>query len=85
MPPLKALLNILAHGSFEGMRIDDPKFRALFARETMLASDWYQERLRVKQERDIALWQRHAAALEAFRAVRGMLRGPASISISALR
>ena len=34
----------------------------------MLASDWYRERLSVKQKRDIALWQRHAAALAAFRA-----------------
>jgi len=32
----------------------------------VLASDWYQERLRAKQERDIALWKRHVAALEAF-------------------
>jgi hypothetical protein len=30
----------------------------------VLASDWYRERLCVKQERDIALWRRHAAALE---------------------
>jgi hypothetical protein len=29
----------------------------------MLASDWYRERLRVKQERDVALWKRHIAAL----------------------
>jgi hypothetical protein len=74
-PPLKALLHILAHGNYEGMGIDDPKFRALFLRETMLASDWYRERLRVKQERDIALWQRHAAALEAFRSGPGNVTG----------
>ena len=39
----------------------------MFTRESLLASDWYQERLRVKQERDIALWRRHVASLEAFR------------------
>jgi phosphoenolpyruvate carboxykinase (diphosphate) len=66
-PPLQALLHILAHGSYRGMSVDAPQVRALFLRETMLAGNWYQERLRVKQERDIALWQRHAAALEAFR------------------
>lgn len=73
-PPLKALLHILAHGSYQGLGIDAPEFRALFERETMLASEWYQERLRVKQERDIALWQRHASALEAFRS------GPANVT-----
>ena len=26
-----------------------------------MASDWYQERLCTKQQRDIALWQRHVA------------------------
>jgi hypothetical protein len=40
-------------------------------RETVLASDWYEERLFTKQERDKALWQRHTAALEKFRAGRG--------------
>ena len=33
----------------------------------MLQSDWYRERLVVKQERDVALWTRHVAALEAAR------------------
>ena len=37
----------------------------------MLASDWYRERLRVKQDRDVALWRRQIAALEAFRSSRG--------------
>jgi phosphoenolpyruvate carboxykinase (diphosphate) len=70
-PPLKALLHIMAHGSYRGAGVCDPEIRALFDRESVLASDWYQERLRVKQARDIALWQRHAAALETFRASRG--------------
>jgi phosphoenolpyruvate carboxykinase (diphosphate) len=67
-PPLKALLHIMVHGDYQGLRIGDPAFRALFTRESVLASDWYQERLRTKQDRDIALWSRHLAALEAFRA-----------------
>jgi hypothetical protein len=40
------------------------KSRAMFTRECLLASDWYKDRLRVKQERDVALWSRHIAALE---------------------
>ena len=38
----------------------------MFTRESLLASDWYRERLRAKQARDVALWSRHIAALEAF-------------------
>ena len=55
-PPLKALLNIMAHGSYEGMTEDDPAFRAMFTRESLLASDWYKERLLIKQSRDKQLW-----------------------------
>jgi len=71
-PPLKALLHVMVHGHYEGMGIDDPKLRAMFSREAMLKSEWYQERLRVKQERDVALWRRHLAALERVHA-EGML------------
>src|ERR1700730_8170588 len=65
-PPLKALLHIMVHGEFEGMGLGDSQFRALFEREVVVESSWYEERLRVKQERDIALWRRHVAALEEF-------------------
>ncbi|MGH9591996.1 MAG: hypothetical protein ACRD5L_02815, partial [Bryobacteraceae bacterium] len=63
-PPLKALLHIMAKGDYQGMGVDSPEIRAMFLRETLLASDWYRERLSVKQERDTALWRRHAAELE---------------------
>jgi hypothetical protein len=74
-PPLKALLHIMAHGSYQGMRADDQRFRAMFTREALLASDWYQDRLLVKQERDMALWKRHVRSLEGFRAHRGANSG----------
>lgn len=57
----------MAYGHYEGMGIEAPAIRALFDRNKMLESDWYRERLLVKQQRDIALRKRHAAALEAFR------------------
>ncbi len=66
-PPLKALLHIMAFGAYEGKGIDDPQIRGMFNRESLLASDWYRERLEVKQSRDMALWQRHLKSLEAFR------------------
>ena len=65
-PPLKALLHIMAHGHFAGMSVNDPRLRALFDRDAVLSSDWYLERLRTKQQRDIALWQRHLADLRSF-------------------
>lgn len=63
-PPIKALLHIMAYGDWEGKSITDPEVRRMFTREYLLASDWYQERLRVKQERDTALWRGHVTALE---------------------
>ncbi len=65
-PPLKALLHIMAHGHFEGRGLDDPRFRALFDRDALLAGDWYAERLAAKQRHDIHLWRRHILYLEKF-------------------
>ncbi|MDO8845818.1 MAG: hypothetical protein Q7U98_08765 [Methylicorpusculum sp.] len=58
-PPLKALIYIMAEGQYEGKTIDDPTIRSMFTRDYLLASDWYQERLEIKQQRDLQLWQRH--------------------------
>lgn len=65
-PPLKALLHIMATGSYQGRDVHDPAIRSLFTREALLASDWYHERLAIKQARDILLWKRHIVYLEAF-------------------
>lgn len=58
-PPLKALLHIMAHDEYEGKTIDDPSIRGLFTHEYLMESDWYLERLKIKQQRDQQLWQRH--------------------------
>jgi hypothetical protein len=65
-PPLAALLHIMADGHYQGMTAEDERVRKMFQRETLLESDWYRRRLRAKQARDVALWTRHVAALEAF-------------------
>jgi hypothetical protein len=65
-PPLKALLYIMATGHYQGRDAQHPEIRAMFTRDYLLASHWYRERLEIKQARDIALWQRHVRALEAF-------------------
>jgi hypothetical protein len=62
-PPLRALLHIMAVGHYRGKDVHDPEIRVLFTREHLLASDWYHERLRTKQSRDIALWKQHVAYL----------------------
>jgi len=78
-PPLKALLHIMAHGDYQGAGIESPEVRTMFGRDAMLASNWYQERLLAKQDRDIALWRRHAAALESFRNASGAINAPIDI------
>ncbi len=65
-PPLKALLHIMASGSYQGKDVHHPDIRTLFTRESLLASDWYRQRLETKQARDILLWLRHVAYLESF-------------------
>jgi hypothetical protein len=65
-PPLKAILHIMALGQYKGKTIHDPEIRNLFDRDVMLKSNWYQQRLEAKQERDIVLWQKHCRNLENF-------------------
>jgi hypothetical protein len=62
-PPLKALLYIMAEGQYQGKDAAHQDIRAMFTREYLLASDWYRERLEVKQARDIHLWRRHIHSL----------------------
>jgi hypothetical protein len=50
VPPLRALLEVMADGvSAEGWTLHSPEFRELFTRESVLAADWYAERLDAKQ------------------------------------
>lgn len=52
-PPVKALLSIMAFGDHDGLRVDSPEFRSMFTRESVLASDWYRERLEAVQSQSI--------------------------------
>lgn len=46
VPPIRALLQIMANGSSEqGWSLDSPEFRTMFERDAVLASSWYQERI----------------------------------------
>ena len=65
-PPLHALLHIMATGGYRGKDVHHPAIRAMFTRDYLLESDWYQERLEVKQRHDIALWKSHMQNLQRF-------------------
>ena len=65
-PPLRALLTIMATGSYEGKTERDPEIRRMFTREALLESDWYKARLQARQQRDVALWSRHTDYLQEF-------------------
>ncbi len=66
VPPLQALLHIMRDGAYEGVGPQDPKFRALFTREAMLQSDWYRDRLKAQQRRDVREYENQVRYLEKF-------------------
>lgn len=55
-PPVRALLHIMRDGHFEGRDVHSPEVRGMFTREALLESDWYLDRLKAKQRRDVAFW-----------------------------
>ncbi len=68
-PPLRALLEIMAHGATaSGLTLADPEFRGMFSRDVVLASDWYNARLDRKQAADVELLERGIAHIEKFAA-----------------
>ncbi|MHC1774730.1 MAG: hypothetical protein AB9834_04880 [Lentimicrobium sp.] len=66
IPPLKALLHIMAYGHYLGKTAGHPEIRNLFGRETILNSDWYTERLLHKQAIDTAYLKKSLSSLELF-------------------
>jgi hypothetical protein len=57
-PPLAALLNIMAEGSFEGKDAHHPDIRRMFTLDSLRSSDWYRRRLEAKQRSDRGRWRR---------------------------
>ncbi len=66
IPPLKILLHIMAYGQFEGKEISDPELRKYFDRDYVINSDWYKERLALKQEKEVKFRTEQIAYLENF-------------------
>ena len=71
-PPVRALLEIMASGaSQEGWTLQSPEFRALFTRDSVLASPWYAARLDAAQAQEVARADAGIAQLSAFLAADG--------------
>lgn len=66
IPPLKAILHIMAHGHYEGKDSNHPEIRDLFNPDTILAQPWYKERLVAKQKSDVTSLKNHLSYLEKF-------------------
>ncbi|MGC9451006.1 MAG: hypothetical protein ACP5I4_06115 [Oceanipulchritudo sp.] len=66
-PPLRALLHIMRDGHHEGKGLQDPEIRSLFTSESILASDWYAQRLRSRRDGDVRHWKRQLAYLDSHR------------------
>ncbi len=67
VPPLRALLEIMADGrTADGLTLDDEAFRVQFTREAILASDWYAARLDAKLAEDVRGARAGVAGLRTF-------------------
>ncbi|MFI1773011.1 hypothetical protein [Thalassobellus citreus] len=66
IPPLKILLNIMAYGNYEGKDISDPELRKYFDRSYIISTDWYKERLALKQQKDIEYYGSQVDYLKSF-------------------
>ncbi len=63
-PPIKALLSIMAYGNYEGKDETHPDIRSMFTLDSLLQSDWYKQRLKTRQQRDIVLWTKLVKSVE---------------------
>jgi hypothetical protein len=66
IPPLKIVLHMMAYGTFEGKDMSDPELRGYFERDSIINSDWYKERLQLKQQKDINFYTNQISYLERF-------------------
>jgi hypothetical protein len=70
IPPLKAVLSVMATGSYEGKSIHDPEVRKLFERDAVVKSDWYKKRLEDYRGQEIAYMEKSIAYIRNFIAER---------------
>jgi len=66
IPPLKILLHIMAYGEYEGKDISSSELRKYFERDYVINSDWYMERLKLKQQKDVDFYSNMVKYLNDF-------------------
>jgi len=66
IPPIEAILNIMAYGEYHGHTVEDSFVRDLFKKETVLSSGWYASRLKNKQNIDADLLRKKINNIESF-------------------
>ncbi len=66
IPPLQAILHVMAEGSWEGKGLEDPELRRLFDRDYVLGSDWYKARLSAYADAERARLSEGVSYLEEF-------------------
>jgi len=66
IPPLQAILHIMAEGNWNGKGLDNPELRRLFDLDYVLGSSWYKERLSAYAEAECKRLEEGVAYLEEF-------------------
>ncbi|PHS51779.1 MAG: hypothetical protein COB01_09400 [Lutibacter sp.] len=66
IPPLKIVLHVMAYGTYEGKEMSHPELRKYFERDYVISSDWYKERLKLKQDKDVSFYNKQTSYLENF-------------------
>ena len=56
----------MAYGNYEGKDLSDPQLRKYFDRNFVIKSDWYNDRLKLKQNKDTAFMKKEIQYLEGF-------------------
>ena len=57
----------MAYGNYEGKDLNDPELRKQFNREYVIQSDWYKDRLKLKQQKDIDFLKKQIQYLNDFK------------------
>jgi hypothetical protein len=70
IPPLAAILHIMAEGNWEGKGPDSPEVRKLFTRDYVVSSSWYRERLEGYKKRETSYLENSENYLKVFLAQR---------------
>jgi hypothetical protein len=84
-PPLQVLLEIMVAGRRLPRGPEAEPLRRMFTRDNLLTADWYQQRLEIKQRRDVALWRRHLDYLDRVAGHHGGQRMLGSVDLAARR